>query len=213
MAVTQSYEHYRLSHLSTALAETAGKESLNVILTKLDQVDEKLADADNKYLASNGDFRSGQQALSNRLDAVEALAKQATDFVEQLDLNSASAGDLMVIKASLDGMASQLKALQTLQSKSAASKPPPNASIARKTSVVKAKTPTAPPPFDLIGIEYRGEQEFLAIAPRGSTQLSQINLIRPGDAVIGTTWKLNSLDGASASFDVAGTPQTLALAP
>jgi hypothetical protein len=111
-------------------------------------------------------------------------------------------------------MASQLKALQTLQSKSSVSKTPPQASTARKTaSAVRAKKPEAPPPFDLIGIEYRGEQEFLAIAPRGSTQLSQINLIRPGDAVIGTKWKLNSLDGASASFDVAGTPQTLALAP
>jgi hypothetical protein len=64
----------------------------------------------------------------------------------------------------------------------------------------------------VIGLEHRGGQEFLAIAPIGSNQLSRIQLVRPGDAVTGTSWKLRSVDSASASFDVAGVSQTIALA-
>lgn len=214
LAGTQSYEHYRLTRLSTSLAETAGKESLDAILTRLGQFEERLAEADNKYVVGNDDFRSGQQALSNRLGAIEKLTKQARESVERLELASAKAENLVIIKASVDSLANQLKDLQNRQPKSATANLPPPASIARKNAAIaKARHSSTPPPFELIGIEHRGGQDFLAIAPHGSTQLHQINLIRPGDAVMDTTWKLSSLEGTSARFDVAGVPQTIALAP
>jgi len=214
LAWTQSYDHYRLTQLNTSLAETAGKESLDVILDRLDQFDHRLANADNKYVVSNDDFRSGQQTLSNRLDAIQDLTEQAMTSVEQLELDSASAEDLATLKASVDSLANQLKDLQSRSTKSAATNLSTPAPRARKNAsgAYARHTPT-PPPFELIGIEHRGGQEFLAVAPRGSTQLHQINLIRPGDSVMGTRWKLSSLEGTSAKFDVAGTSQTVALAP
>lgn len=213
LAGTLSYQHYRLTHLTTAIAETAGKESLDAIQAKLEQFDERFAAVDQKYLTSNEDFRSGQQALSNRLDTLEGLASKVREQVEQLDLTSASAEDIVILKASVDSVAAQLKDLQLRQSNSANAKPPSPASSTQKAaSRAKTKKSAPPPPFDVIGLEHRGGQEFLAIAPTGSNQLSQIQLVRPGDGVSGTSWKLRSVDGASASFDVAGVSQTIALA-
>ena len=214
MAGILSYEHYWISQLSSGLTETAGKKSLDVVLIRLGQFDQRLAEANKKYVVSNDDFRSGQQALSNRLDAIENLTKQARESVEQLEIHSASADELATLKASVDSLANQLKYLQTHRTNSAASNSPTPASSARKSaSGVKARLTPTPPPFDLLGIEHRGGQEFLAVAPRGSTQLHQINLIRPGESVMGTRWKLSSLEGTSAKFDIAGTSQTVALAP
>jgi hypothetical protein len=213
LAGTLGYQHYRLTHLTTAIAEAAGKKSLDAIQAKLEQFDERFAAVDQKYLTSNEDFRSGQQASSNRLDAIEGLANQAKERVEQLDLSSASEEDMVIIKASVDSVAAQLKDLQLRQSNSANAKPSSPTSSTHKAAVrAQTKKSAPPPPFDVIGLEHRGGQEFLAIAPIGSNQLSQILLVRPGDAVTGTTWKLRSVDSASASFDVAGVSQTIALA-
>lgn len=213
MAGTLRYQHYQLTHLTTAIAETAGKKSLDAIHAELEQFDHRIAAVDQKYLTSNDDFRSGQQALSSRLDAIEGLANQVNKRVEQLDLSSASEEDMVIIKASVDSVAAQLKDLQLRQSNSANPKPPSPASSTQKAaSRAKTKKSAPPPPFEVIGLEHRGGHEFLAIAPIGSNQLSQIQLVRPGDGVSGTSWKLRSVDSASASFDVAGVAQTIALA-
>ena len=165
LAGTLSYQHFRLTHLTKAIAGTAGQESLDAIQAKLAQFDERFAAVDQNYLTSNEDFRSGQQALSNRLDAIEGLANQARERVEQLDLSSASGEDMVIIKASVDSMAAQLKDLQLRQSNSANAKPPSPASSTQKAaSRTKTKKSAPPPPFDVVGLEHRGGQAFLAIA-------------------------------------------------
>ncbi|MCF4993635.1 methyl-accepting chemotaxis protein, partial [Pseudomonas gessardii] len=68
------YQHHQLSQLSNSMAATADKESLNALLARLGKVDERLDTVDGKHLVTNEDFRSGQQALSNRIDAVQAYA-------------------------------------------------------------------------------------------------------------------------------------------
>ena len=62
-------------------------------------------------------------------------------------------------------------------------------------------------------VEYRGGERFLSVAPPGSTQLSQIYLIRQGDAVAGTTWRLTDLDDRTAHFDVAGASRSVRIQP
>lgn len=210
------YEHHQLSQLSNSLAATADKESLDALLTRLGKVDERLDSVDGKHLVSNEDFRSGQQALSNRIDAAQAYAKQATESVQELSRNAASSGELVVLKASVETLDSRLHELSQSQTKqSPAALPKPKVVTRKSTPTPKpstsASTPQTPP-FTVVGIEYRGGERFLSVAPPGSTQLSQIYLIRPGDAVAGTAWRLNALDGRSASFDVAGTPQTVTVA-
>ncbi len=210
------YEHHQLSQLSNSLAATADKESLDALLTRLGKVDERLDTVDGKHLVSNEDFRSGQQALSNRIDAAQAYAKQATESVQELSRNAASSGELVVLKASVETFDSRLHELSQSQAKQPPAAPPKPKAVTRKSTPTpklstSAVTPQTPP-FTVVGIEYRGGERFLSVAPPGSTQLNQIYLIRPGDAVAGTTWRLNALDGRSARFDVAGTPQTVTVA-
>lgn len=79
------------------MSTTADKESLDAMLTRLSKVDERLDMVDGKQWVSNDDFRSGQQALSNRIDAAQAFAKQATESVQDLSRNVASSGELVVL--------------------------------------------------------------------------------------------------------------------
>jgi len=210
LASVLAYENHQLSLVSNDLAATADKDSLNALLTRLTKVDERLDAVYGKHLVTNDDFRSGQQALSNRIDAVQAYAKQATETTQDLSLRVTAAEEqVMVVKASIEMIDIRLQEL----SKPQASEPPVVAPPPKP--VIRKKPPPAPqpPPFTVIGIEYRGGERFLSVAPPGSTQLSQINLIRPGDGVTGTAWKLKSMDGRLAHFEVAGLSRTLTVEP
>lgn len=183
LASVLAYENHQLSLVSNNLASTADKDSLNALLTRLAKVDERLDAVDGKHLVTNDDFRSGQQALSNRIDAVQAYAKQASKTTQDLSMRVTAAEEqVMVLKASIEMIDIQLQELCNPQ----ASEPPMVAPPPKP--VIRKKPPPAPqpPPFTVIGIEYRGGERFLSVAPPGSTQLSQINLIRPGDGVTGT---------------------------
>ena len=183
LASVLAYENHQLSLVSNNLAATADKDSLNALLTRLAKVDERLDAVDGKHLVTNDDFRSGQQALSNRIDAIQAYAKQASKNTQDLSMRVTAAEEqVMVLKASIEMIDIRLQEL----SKPQTTEPP--AAVSPPKTVIRKKPPPAPqpPPFTVIGIEYRGGERFLSVAPPGSTQLSQINLIRPGDGVTGT---------------------------
>ena len=204
------YKNHQLSLLASNLEITADKASLNALLTRLAKVDERLDAVEGKHLVTNDDFRSGQQALSNRIDAVQAYAKQASETTQGLSLRVTAAEEqVLVLKASIEMIDIRLQEL----SKPQTTEPP--AAVSPHKTVIRKKPPPAPqpPPFTVIGIEYRGGERFLSVAPPGSTQLSQINLIRPGDGVTGTSWKLKSMDGRLAHFEVAGLSRTLTVEP
>ena len=183
LASVLAYENHQLSLVSNDLASTADKDSLNALLTRLAKVDERLDAVDGKHLVTNDDFRSGQQALSNRIDTVQAYAKQATETTHDLSLRVTAAEEqVMVLKASIEMIEIRLQELSKPQTTE------PSAAVSLPKTVIRKKPPPAPqpPPFTVIGIEYRGGERFLSVAPPGSTQLSQINLIRPGDGVTET---------------------------
>ena len=210
LASVLAYENHQLSLVSNDLAATADKDSLNALLTRLTKVDERLDAVDGKHLVTNDDFRSGQQALSNRIDTVQAYAKQATETTHDLSLRVTAAEEqVMVLKASIEMIDNRLQELSKPQTTE------PLAAVSPPKTIIRKKPPPAPqpPPFTVIGIEYRGGERFLSVAPPGSTQLSQINLIRPGDGVTGTAWKLKSMDGRFAHFEVAGLSRTLTVEP
>lgn len=209
------YQHFQITQLRGSIDGAAEKTSIDAILTRLSNIDERLDSVDGKHLVSSEDFRAGQQALSNRIDAAQAFAKQVNETVQDLSRNAATSGELLVLKATVETLDGSVQVLRKAQSK-----PPPliipKRSAAKSPPARKAKPKPAmpePPPFHVVGVEYRGGERFLSVAPPGSTRLSQIYLIRPGDAVAGTAWQLNALDDRSARFDVAGTPRTINIQP
>ena len=97
LASVLAYENHQLSLVSNNLASTADKDSLNALLTRLAKVDERLDAVDGKHLVTNDDFRSGQQALSNRIDDVQTYAKQASETTQDLSLRVTAAEEQVMV--------------------------------------------------------------------------------------------------------------------
>lgn len=173
LAGIMGYQHHQLSQLSNRLAAAADKESLDALLIRLGKVDERLDTVDGKQMVTNEDFRSGQQALSNRIDAAQAYAKQATETAKEISQNAASTGELVALKAIVETLYSSVHEISQSQIKQPSAAPSKPKAVVRKpppvqkpsTSVVTPKSP----PFTVIGIEYRGGERFLSVAPPGST--------------------------------------------
>lgn len=205
------FQQYQLATLRSTLTEAADKTTLNALQSRLSGIDDRLDTVAGKPMVSMDDFRASQQALAMRIDAAQAAAAQAQDMAR----TSASASELVVLKADLESLtgkmqkmaASRATAVVTTKPQSPP-KPKPKAAIATVPPV-----PSAPPPFQMVGLEYRGGERFLAIAPSGSTRLSQIYLIRPGEFVSGSTWHLKSVNDRTATFDVDGATRTLNIQP
>ncbi|WP_416427701.1 hypothetical protein RAM80_31820 (plasmid) [Pseudomonas sp. App30] len=66
---------------------------------------------------------------------------------------------------------------------------------------VKSLRPSQPP-FSVQGIETRGSARFLSVLPNGARSLSAVQLLQPGDSLIG--WQLREIQRDQAVFQVAG---------
>lgn len=205
------FQQYQLATLRSTLTEAADKTTLNALQSRLSGIDDRLDTVAGKPMVSMDDFRASQQALAMRIDAAQATAAQAQDMAR----TSASASELVVLKADLESLTGKMQKIAASRA-TAVVTTKPQAPPKPKTKAAIAKVPpvpSAPPPFQMVGLEYRGGERFLAIAPSGSTRLSQIYLIRPGEFVSGSTWHLKSVNDRTATFDVDGATRTLNIQP
>ncbi|MDZ5738062.1 methyl-accepting chemotaxis protein [Pseudomonas asiatica] len=210
-----AFQQYQLSTLSGVVNGAAEKTSIDALQSRVSAIDDRLDTVSGKPLVTMEDFRVSQQALSSRIDAVQATARQAQDIAIEVTRSSATAGDLLVLRADLEALDGKLEKVSKPQAQAAA--PAPKASPAKpkpKPSPVKSTpVPQEPPPFQMVGLEYRGGERFLSVAPTGSTRLSQIYLIRPGEMVSGSSWRLKAVDERTATFDAGGKTRTLSIQP
>lgn len=208
-------QQYQISTLSSAINGAAEKTSIDALQNRVSALDDRLDSVSGKPMVTMEDFRASQQVLSNRIDGAQAAAKQAHDIATEVTRSSATAGDLLILRADLESLDGKLQKLSKPQVQATASAP--KASPAKpkpKPATVKAPPiPQEPPPFQMVGLEYRGGERFLSVAPTGSTRLSQIYLIRPGEVISGSTWRLKAVDDRSATFDAGGTTRTLSIQP
>jgi hypothetical protein len=211
-------QQFQLSSLSRTLNGAAEKVSINALQSRLSAIDDRLDTVSGNPLVTMEDLRVSQQALSGRIDAVQATANRAHEAAAEVTRSSATAGDLLVLKADLESLDGKLQKMGKAQTEAAApapktvSKPKPKPKP-KATTVKSPPIPQAPPPFQMVGLEYRGGERFLAVAPTGSTRLSQIYLIRPGEVVSGSTWRLKAVDERTATFDAGGATRTLSIQP
>ncbi|RML40685.1 putative uncharacterized protein pph68 [Pseudomonas savastanoi pv. glycinea] len=205
------YQQWQILHLKTGFELAANLETVNAITQRINGVDDRLNAASQLKSVTIDDFRAGQQALSNRIDAVQALVEQAQDAAQQA---AATMQEVVVMNARIEELQVKLQDLRaakpaSVQISVAKPKTPPPS----RKPTAQTKVPEAPPPFSVVGVEYRGGERFLSVAPPGSTQLSQLNLVRPGDMVAGSNWQLNSLDDSRALFSINGSTRILPLRP
>jgi len=210
-----AFQQYQLSTLSRTVNGAAEKVSIDALQNRMSAIDDRLDTVSGKPLVTMEDFRVSQQALSSRIDAVQATAKQAHEAVAEVTRSSATAGDLLVLKADLETLDGKLQKMSKSQAKATASAPKasPSKPKAKPITVKATPIPQEPPPFQMVGLEYRGGERFLSVAPTGSTRLSQIYLLRPGEVVSGSTWRLKAVDERTAIFDAGGTTRTLSIQP
>ncbi|MBS0417980.1 MAG: hypothetical protein JSR66_09725 [Proteobacteria bacterium] len=164
-------------------------------------------------------------ALDNRVTALEtqmaALKRQPTTAIESAARFAAASkaledrlthleqgGTEGAAKTDLELLARRLSVLESARAQAAhsasASVTAPHA--ARSPSATRAPTD---PPFQLVGLELRGGETFLAIAPSKAVSLAEMSVLRVGDVQDG--WQLEALDSKSATFRFQGQPHRLEL--
>lgn len=147
----------------------------------------------------NNDYHELQVAVKNITGRTEALARQLADAT------SAQASRLNPINEQLKELKGQIQTLNTsyqhLQQQTA------TRSRATAKSPVTIPLWAAKAPFSLISSEFRAGRQFAVIAPSGYRSLSQLQLVAPGDSVLG--WQLLQLDGSHATFCKGGQRLTL----
>lgn len=165
--------------------DLAGRQQLNAIQSQVQQLDTRVAELSDavKALQAKPDgattaaLQGARQSLDGRLAQVEqALSERATTDA------------LAAVRNELD----QLKARQAA-TRTTTPAPP------RKARPAVAAAKENPMPFRVLGVELRGGQRSLSVAPAGAGgSPAQIQVVLPGEAV--GQWQLLAIDGKTAVF-------------
>lgn len=163
-----------------ALQIQAFDERVAALEQRVDRVQQRPAGV------STSDFEATRTSLAKRLDALDA---GLTETVLQQDLQP---------------IRSQLENLEAaLQRAGEAAKNVPMARAAPRPLAVPE------PPFQILGLEARGGERFLSIAPLGTDSLTQTQLLRVGDTYGG--WQLSAIEQQAAVFRVNAQARRLPL--
>ncbi len=189
-----------LTLLSTALMVLA------VSLTRVDA--QRRQDAPDAQIAELQTRALELEAFRTSVEAAPAVVtesdfQQARDHwqqqwstLTQSQQDLASATDLAALQSRLDALVQQLNT-----AKPVATRLRPRAAKPRATSIA--------PTFRLLGIESRGGERFLAIQPNDRAALTDVRLLRVGDAE--GRWQLETLEPQSAVFRVGQQTRRLSL--
>lgn len=173
-----------VGHLTQRVAEDIEYDqrvlqSFEERLTALEHRVEAMQGAPSKV--SEQAFIKAQQAIDRRLDQIDRLAREAVP-----------ASDISLLLKRLSALENRLTRVST----SVRHAPP-----TRAPEAVHAERPPLDPPFTVLGIEWRGSQRFLSLAPAGAYSLDAVRVLQPGEAY--ADWQLESMDGEGAIFRVA----------
>lgn len=195
-------QYQRVAELqSTTTQQLKTLDTLQRDSSALKDTQEKLQYAlkDLKQMVDTGE----QQA--NTLDPMlNQWAQEIQELRDGLEAR-ATAVDITALRAHVDHFEQQLLDLKT--------QPPPplpTPSTTKPKQTARPKPIPFSPPFSVLGVESRGGERFLAVAPHDSRSLTEVRLLRSGE-VFGA-WHLKVLEPNSAIFAVAAQPnQTVQL--
>lgn len=167
-----------------------------------------LKDAQQKLQYALKDLKQMVDTGEQQANTLDPMLDQWAQEIQELRdglAARATAADMTALRARLEHVEQQLLDLKTRPS------PPPPTSSATK-SKQKARTTPVPlsPPFSVLGVESRGGERFLAVAPPDSHSLRDVRLLHSGEQL--GAWHLKVLEPNSAIFTVAAQPdQTVQL--
>lgn len=191
MAELQSTNTQRLQTLNTLQRD----------LTELKDAQEKLQFAlkDLKQMVDTGEQKAN--ILDPMLDQWAHAIQEMRDGLA----DRATVKELTALRGRFEHVEQQLLELKTQPS---LLPPTPSANKPKKTAPPKP-VPLSPP-FSVLGVESRGGERFLAVAPHDSSSLIDVRLLHTGEQF--GAWHLKVLEPHSAIFSVDAQPdQTVQL--
>jgi hypothetical protein len=177
-------------------------------LDTLQRASNALMDAQEKLQYALKDLKqmvdSGEQQANTLDPMVDQWAHEIQELRDGLVVRATQA-DLTALRARLEHVEQQL-----LELKPQPSTPPSTSSTAKPKKTVRPKHAPLSPPFSVLGVESRGGERFLAVAPHDSRSLMDVRLLHSGEQL--EAWHLKVLVPNSAIFAVAAQPdQTVQL--
>ncbi|MEX5567317.1 chemotaxis protein [Pseudomonas syringae] len=147
---------------------------------------------------------TGEQQANTLDPMLDQWAQEIQELRDGLAARATQA-DLTALRARLEHVEQQLLDLKTQPSP-----PPPNSSATKPKQKARPKPVPLSPPFSVLGVESRGSERFLAVAPPDSRSLMDVRLLHSGEQF--GAWHLKVLEPNSAIFAVAAQPdQTVQL--
>lgn len=132
--------------------------------------------------------RQPEPASQTELASIRQTLEARLAHLEQGLAGRATAAELQAVQAEIE----QIKARQAKSRQAAATPAKPRTSAATLLEAVE-------PPLRVVGVELRGGERFLSIAPLGGAlSLSQVQVLRPGEA--SGEWRLVAIEGRTAVF-------------
>jgi len=167
-----------------------------------------LKDAQEKLQFALKDLRqmvdSGEQQANTLDPMLDQWAQEIQELRDGLAAR-ANAADMTALRARLEQVEQQL-----LDLRSKPSVPSPTPSTAKPKKTAPPQPVPLSPPFTVLGVESRGGERFLVIAPHDSHSLLDVRLLHDGEQA--GTWRLKALEPTSAIFAVVAHPdQTVQL--
>jgi len=177
ISATVVIDHVALSGLAARAETSAPGLQVAVLEKRLAELVQQVEQAQQQPDAlPQARYEVEHQALERRLNAIEqALGSRPT------------ADNLLPLQARVEQLEMRLST----------PRPAPPATPRPRTAA-PAKPKIAEPPFRVIGAELRAGEQFLSILPSDSGALSQVRLLRPGEAEAG--WHLETVEGNAAVF-------------
>ena len=175
-------DHVALTHVAHDVKINANDAQIASAQEKLADLERRLADIEQKPASmSQSAFATVRKTLEDRLTHVDQTAS-----------GNARTDDLTPLANRLSAVETRLVKLR------------PSANVSATAPMASS---ALEPPFSVLGIELRGGERVLAIAPLGSRVLAQARLLRVGDTE--DHWHLDTLTATAAQFRVDGRSQRI----
>ena len=189
-------QYQRVTELENANAQRAQA------LDTLQRDSSTLLDAQEKLQYALKDLKQMVDTGEQQANTLDPMLDQWAQEIQELRdglADRATEADMIALRARLEHVEQQLLDLKTQLPLPA---PTPSSDKPKKAS--RPKPAPLSPPFSVLGVESRGGERFLAVAPPDSRSLKDIQLLHSGEQL--GTWHLKVLEPNAAIFAVTAHP-------
>ncbi|MFQ6591068.1 MULTISPECIES: hypothetical protein [Pseudomonas] len=189
LSVASLYLMTEVAALSTALEGRPSTNQLETLQLQLDRLDSDVNDPKQPGFVTLEDFEFNQQTITERLDSLAPVHAESIEHLQ--DELAALSEDVTSAKTQLLRLETMIENLTVAAPKRVESR------LTKPVAALPARKP-ASLPFNILGVDLRGGEIFLAVAAFDLSDLADVVLMRPSASFMG--WRLNSLRPDEAHF-------------